>query len=161
MNLVANVLSNNFWEVRKDGKKLAFIQETPNGYTLKKTDLRVFSNKSFTENFKSLSEISSKYQIKFETRKKKSLNEVRDDQRSVFGYATNSIAYNKVFDFKNSLPLYTKTTKSKSYYCAGWYAVAYKNKYVAVSNPKIITIKRAKFFGPYKSFQDIPKELID
>ncbi len=172
--LVANVLANNFWEVKKDGKKLAFIHETPVGYTLKKTDLKVFSNKNVTENFPSMAELITKYQIRFDTPKKCVAKQPKpnEDTTTLFGYPINSLAYNKIFDYKNGLPLYTKTPKSKSYFCAGWYAIQNKNvqdcdlfedtldpkSYSIVYNPKIILLQRSKFHGPYKTMNAVPQK---
>jgi hypothetical protein len=154
MDLVANVLSSKFWEVKKDGKKLAFIQETSTGYTLRKTDLQTFTNKSSTENFNTLFELIEKYQITFDNTPVELMNPEND--RDVFGYEADSIAYNKVLDYRNGLPIYTKEPDSKSFYCAGWYSIPTKNGRMTVSNPKIITLKRVEFLGPYKTEQEVP-----
>jgi hypothetical protein len=57
------------------------------------------------------------------------------------------------------LPIYTKSLKSKSYFCAGYYAVRFSNTWVKAYCPKLITLNRYEYAGPYKSQEQQQLEL--
>jgi hypothetical protein len=45
--------------------------------------------------------------------------------------------------------LYTKTTKSKCYYAAGWYALKQGTEFTTVLCPKYIFVQRYECYGPF------------
>jgi len=56
--------------------------------------------------------------------------------------------YNKMFYVKKKVPIYTKKKKSKSFFCAGYYLV-YKKSWSEMFCPKLITLEKCKFHGPF------------
>lgn len=146
MSTIARSINKQFWSVEDDGKKIAYIQETPNGYTFKRTGI-ILNNNKLLERFNTLQDLQRKYKIKFD----KKIIKNKEILHQVFGFETTSKAYNKIFDIRRHLPLYTKTSKSKSYYCAGYYIIQDKNKKIVINNPKYILINRFEYNGPFKS----------
>ena len=69
----------------------------------------------------------------------------------VHGYPTSVHPYNTMYDIKRKLPLFTKSEKSKSLYCAGYYIVRFEKGWVKSFCPKLITLERYPFQGPFKS----------
>jgi len=49
--------------------------------------------------------------------------------------------------------LFTRDTKSKSWYAAGWYMVKQHRAWKAVQNPKLITLQRYQYQGPFHTQQ--------
>ena len=47
-----------------------------------------------------------------------------------------------MYDVKRKLPLFTKSKKSKSLYCAGYYIIQFEKGWVKSFCPKLITIER-------------------
>jgi hypothetical protein len=45
--------------------------------------------------------------------------------------------------------VYTKTTKSRSYYCAGHYLIKLKDEWESYFCPKMITVNRYPTQGPF------------
>jgi hypothetical protein len=84
--------------------------------------------------------------VQFEN-KKKSVQLNQPNQ--VHGYPTQSRAYNGIWNVPDKLPLYTKTTKSKSWYAAGWYRVRQGRNWETVQNPKLIVLQRYPYHGPF------------
>ena len=55
------------------------------------------------------------------------------------------------FNVKNKLPLFTKSRKSKSLYCAGFYCIEFEKGWVKSFCPKLITLERYRYQGPFKT----------
>ena len=56
-----------------------------------------------------------------------------------------------MYDIKEKLPIFTKSKKSKSLYCAGYYLVKFNINWLKSYCPKLITLQRNKYLGPYKT----------
>ena len=56
-----------------------------------------------------------------------------------------------MYDIKKKLPLFTKSDASKSVYCAGYYAIHFEKGWVKSFCPKLITIQRYEYKGPFKT----------
>ena len=71
---------------------------------------------------------------------------------NVHGFPCSQKPYNPMFDVQKHLPIYTKTPKSKSVFCAGYYIVYFeKVKWRKAYCPKVITLQRYPYKGPMKS----------
>jgi hypothetical protein len=139
MSLTAKqVIKNKFWIVEKDGNKIATIQTTPTGVTLVQDEKR--------EQFASINLLKSKYNIAFDKAKATRKPAITFD---VNGYPCDHRPYNALFNVAKKLPVYTKTDKSKSFFCAGHYLVKFSLGYVHAYCPKLITLNRYEFFGPF------------
>ena len=77
----------------------------------------------------------------------------------VHGYPTSYKPYNPMFDVKRRIPLFTKSPKSRSVYCAGHYVVQFDKGWVKSFCPKLITVERNDFKGPYKTELEARQEL--
>jgi hypothetical protein len=69
----------------------------------------------------------------------------------VNGYPTRCHPYNGMFDISRKLPLFTKSEKSKSVYCAGYYLIKFNVNWLKSFCPKLITIERNEYCGPYRT----------
>jgi hypothetical protein len=56
-----------------------------------------------------------------------------------------------MFDIKRKLPLFTKSIDSKSLYCAGYYVIKFDKGWVKSFCPKLITLQRYTYQGPFKT----------
>jgi len=64
-----------------------------------------------------------------------------------------------MLDVKRKLPLFTKSQKSKSLYCAGYYVIRFEKGWVKSFCPKLITVERYKTHGPFKTELEMRQEL--
>ena len=78
-------------------------------------------------------------------------NDDKEIAKDVHGYPTRTTPYNSMYDIKRKLPLFTKSEKSKSVYCAGYYLVKFNVNWLKSYCPKLITIERNEYMGPYKT----------
>lgn len=77
----------------------------------------------------------------------------------VHGYPCSVKPYNEMYDIKRKLPLFTKSNKSKSLYCAGYYIIKFDKGWVKSFCPKLITVDRYETRGPFKSDLEMRQEL--
>jgi len=71
--------------------------------------------------------------------------------KDVHGFPTSTVPYNTMLDVKRKLPLFTKSSKSKSLYCAGYYIIHFDKGWVKSFCPKLITVERYESQGPFKT----------
>lgn len=134
------VLKDKFWIVEDDGIKIGTLSVSEDQYML--------SDSSGIKFFKS--------QVHFQKSLKSKVNwtdlaitETRAKETN--GYPTNCLPFNSIYDVKRKLPLYTKSEKSKSLYCAGYYIIRFDKGWVKSFCPKLITIERYNSKGPFKT----------
>ena len=56
-----------------------------------------------------------------------------------------------IYDVHRKLALFTKSIKSKSLYCAGYYIIQFDKGWVKSFCPKLITLERYNYKGPFKT----------
>ena len=138
------VVKNKFWVVEDHGHRVATIQATVDGGF-------VYVHNEEREHIPSLKVLKQKYNIKFGNIDKSSKPEIN----TVYGFPVTGRAYNQVYDVQRKLPVYSKTTKSRSMFCAGYYLVQINQEWIEYFCPKNITLNRYPFLGPYKTDQEI------
>ena len=72
---------------------------------------------------------------------------------SVYGYQTHTKPFNQVYHMQCKVPIFTKENKSKSFYCAGYYIIRINKDWLHQFCPKLITLLKYKFHGPFKTEQ--------
>jgi hypothetical protein len=143
MTIVAKpVVKNKYWIVEKEGTKIATIQAIDEGGF-------VYVHDNYREKFATIKMLTNKYNIEFAKIEKSKKTAV--DTHEVYGFPTGHRPYNEVLDVQRYLPIYTKTAKSKSFFCAGYYIVKFSNNWVRAYCPKLITLNRYEYQGPFKT----------
>lgn len=140
-NVIAKpVVKNKFWIVEQSGLKVATIQAVEEGGF-------VYVHDDQREKFPSIKMLSKKYNIEFVKAEKVKKEEGHD----VYGFPTNNTPHNQVLDVQRYLPIFTKTAKSKSFFCAGYYVIKFSSTWVRAYCPKLITLNRYEYQGPFKT----------
>lgn len=142
------VVKNKFWVVEESGNKIATIQARDDGgYAYVHDELR--------EYFPSVKNLKQKYNIKFGSADKIK----KENVKTVYGYPITGRAYNQVWDIQKKLPIFSKTLKSKSFFCAGYYLINLNQEWVEHFCPKNLTVSRYKYIGPFKTREEMRKTL--
>lgn len=139
------IVKDKFWIVEEGEKKIATIQAIEEGGF-------VYVHNEHRERFESVALLKKKLNIVFDKALKKSKAGVPGHM--VHGYPCNHKPYNELWDVSKHIPIYTKTDKSKSFFCAGYYIIKFANNWVKAYCPKLITLQRYEFQGPFKSPED-------
>ena len=142
MLIAKPVVDKQYWILQEDDHKVGNIQAVNDGYRI------TVNNK--TADYKTIPMLRRKENIEFAPVEK--ATKPTGDQ--VHGYDTGCKAYNGMWNVKMKLPLFTKQAKSKSWFAAGWYKVKQHRTWKVVQNPKLITLERYKFQGPYHTKEE-------
>ena len=141
MNLLARpVVKNKYWIVEQSGSKVATIQAIDDGGFS-------YVHDNQRERFASIKMISKKYNIEFARAEKIKSAHTGD----VYSYPCQGRSYNEVYDVARRLPIYTRSPKSRSFFCAGHYLIKYGNNWIHEYCPKLSTLNRYEHQGPFKT----------
>jgi hypothetical protein len=137
------IIENKFWIVEKDGEKFATLR--------KNEDNRfVLSNEEGIKIYDTKESLTRQFGKDFFVAK--IVKEADNAQpNEVHGYATSVAPHNAMFDIQRKLPLFTKSSDSKSLYCAGYYVIRFEKGWVKSFCPKLITLQRYEYKGPFKT----------
>lgn len=141
------ILKDKFWIVTDNGENVGTIAYDNDHYIVNKSgNFKVCKNKSSITN-----------QLGKMTWTDLSIKETT--QYHVHDFPTNCQPFNSMFDIKKKLPLFTKSEKSKSVYCAGYYIIKFNKGWVKSFCPKLITIERYHHKGPFKTDFEMRSQL--
>lgn len=135
------VLKDKFWIVEQDNQRVGTMSWNDDRY--------MFSSSIETCFFDNKREMKKKFGVDI-------IWSDVDEQTLpndfiVHGFPTSVQPYNTMYDVKRKLPLFTKSNKSKSSYCAGYYIIEFEKGWVKSFCPKLITVERYNYKGPFKT----------
>tara|TARA_B100001093_G_scaffold373277_1_gene358262 strand:- start:3800 stop:4312 length:513 start_codon:yes stop_codon:yes gene_type:complete len=141
------LVKDKFWIVEQNGQKLGTLQkQEENGWIF-------LSKMKQRQVFHTQESLFTKFGFNIfqdaETSTETSINE--QTSFDVHGYPCSQHPYNPMFDVQQQLPIYTKTPKSKSLFCAGYYIICFEKGWRKAYCPKSITLQRYTYKGPMKS----------
>ena len=141
------LVKDKFWIVEEHGQKLGTLQKKDdNGWIF-------LSKKDHRQVFHTQESLFTRFGFNiFE--KSNTPEEPIIEQTSNFtvhGYSCSQNPYTPMFDVQKQLPIYTKTPKSKSMFCAGYYIICFEKGWRKAYCPKMITLSRYKYKGPIKT----------
>ncbi len=144
MNRAKVLIPNKEWVVTEDHKKIGAITKDKKGYH--------FIKKGKTVEFKNLNDLKAQLGIAlFEEGIKNNTQESDSKNYVIYDFPCSSKPYEPVYSVKEKLPLYAKSAKSKSRYCAGYYIIQFRKGWVKSFCPKLITLQRYPYYGPFKT----------
>ena len=147
MKNAKEILKDKFWLVIDNGKNVGTISFDNDHYIVNSDGkYEVYKNKSNIK--KKLGDLTWT-QLKIQ----------ETTQYDVHKFVCNSKPYNSMWDLKKKLPLFTKSEKSKSGYCAGYYIIKFNKGWVKSFCPKLITIERYDYKGPFKTEIEMRQQL--
>jgi hypothetical protein len=142
------ILKDKFWIVEKDQERIGTLSWDEDRF--------VFSNTKETSFFNTKNDVKKKFGIEIHWDEPTT---VVDTEKEIHGYPTSVVPYNSMYDVQRKLPLFTKSEKSKSLYAAGYYIIRFEKGWVKSFCPKLITVERYEFKGPFKTSIEMKQEL--
>lgn len=140
MIIAKPIVPNRFWILKENDQKIGNIEAGPEGYSVK------INNRVST--YQTLNKIKRQVDIAFEPAPRTVKTETKNQ---VYGFETLSRPYNAMYDVQHQVPLWTRDARSKSWYAAGWYRVRQGRTWETVFCPKLITLQRYSYQGPFHS----------
>jgi len=141
------IVDGKFWILESNGSKVATLSWNDDRYMLSDVN-----GTRFVKNTKQLEKDLGKVSWDKLEITEISVNEVH-------GFPTSCKPFNPLYDVSKKLPLFTKSNKSKSLYCAGYYIIRFDKGWVKSFCPKSITLDRYPFKGPFRTPLEMRTEL--
>jgi hypothetical protein len=140
MTLIAKpVIDRKYWILQENNQKVGNVEACDGGY-------QVRINNQVAQ-FKTIRMVEQRVHVQFEPGIK--VVKTRPETNLVHGYPVAGRVCNPMWDVPKKLPIYTKTTKSKSWFAAGWYQVKKGRNWTVVQGPKLILLQRYSYAGPF------------
>ena len=137
------IIENKFWIVERAGAKFATLRKIED-------EKFVLSNEAGVQIYNNKESLTKQFGKDFFIAK--IVKEANDSSpNEVHGYTTSVEPHNAMFDIQRKLPLFTKSGDSKSLYCAGYYVIHFEKGWVKSFCPKLITLQRYEYRGPFKT----------
>ncbi|NDG33112.1 hypothetical protein EB118_23975, partial [bacterium] len=139
MNLISKELIPDKEWILKDGdNKIGSIQKNKKGYNLYKNGKRI--------QFKAIDNLG------IELPKKNLESKIEfSEVHQIYEYPCSSKPFEPIYNIVKKLPIFTKSKKSKSHFCAGYYIIQFRKGWVKSYCPKLITLERYPYKGPFKT----------
>jgi hypothetical protein len=143
MSAISKVLiPNKEWIIEDSGQKIGSIEKKKKGYS--------FFRKNKIIEFKNLEEVKNELGINIlEGGPSKKVEEI--SSHVIYEFPCSSKPFEPVYNVRKKLPLFAKSGKSKSLYCAGYYVIKFRKGWVKSFCPKLITLERYPYHGPFKT----------
>jgi len=142
------IINGKFWILEDNGVKIATLSVADNKFLL--SDKK---GTKFFDSIKTTERIIGK-QIIWD---KLAITEI--SCKEIYGYETSTHPYNPIYNLKLKLPLFTKSSNSKSLYCAGYYIIKFPKGWVKSFCPKLITLEKYEYNGPFKTRIEMKEKL--
>jgi hypothetical protein len=138
------VLKDKFWIVESEGERVGTL-------SVNEDKQYMLTNGEGTRFFSNIKQLKSSLNTEISWTSNES-NIINDDvDREVYGFPTSCTPYNPMYNVISKLPLFTKSEKSKSLYCAGYFIIRFDKGWVKSFCPKLITVERYETHGPFKT----------
>lgn len=143
------LIPNKSWLLETDGLKIGTLNKERSSYSILKDGKKISVGTA--------KDVKEKLGIVFFDVAKSEKVEIKE--HSVYDFPCGSKPYGSVYDIRKKLPIYAKSTKSKSQYCAGYYVIKFRKGWVKSYCPKLITLDRYPFHGPFKTETEMKQML--
>jgi hypothetical protein len=135
------LIPNKSWLLERDGLKVGTLNKERSSYSILKNGNKIAIG--------TVKDVKEKLGVVFFDVVKSVKSETTE--YAVYDFPCGSRPFGSVYDIRKRLPIYAKSTKSKSQYCAGHYVIKFRKGWVKSFCPKLITLDRYPFHGPFKT----------
>lgn len=143
------ILKNKFWIIESNGQRIGTLS--------KEEDKRyMYSCSSGTEYFTDAKSFNS--YIGGVSWDKATISD-SSSENEIHGFPTSGTPHNVMYNVQKRLPLFTKSKKSKSLYSAGYYIIKFDKGWVRSFCPKLVTLEKYDYKGPFKTEFTMRQEL--
>lgn len=150
MKITSTILiPNKEWIIKENDSKIGSIEKVKKGY--------VFLKKGQKFNLKSITD----FELDVQDTKSKNKSSSEFKNYHIYDFPCSSKPFEPLYNLKKKLPIFAKSDKSKSQYCAGYYIIQFKKGWVKSFCPKLITLERYPYQGPFKTEQEMRSALHD
>ena len=146
-----SVLKDKFWIIENNEQLIGTMSWNDDRY--------MFSTTGETCFFDNKRQINQRFGSEIVWTDLSTPKEVTQEDLVIYEFPTSVTPYNTMYDVQRKLPLFTKSAKSKSLYCAGYYIIHFDKGWVKSFCPKLITVERYETKGPFRTEIEMRQEL--
>jgi hypothetical protein len=146
------ILKDKFWIMEDEGVRVGTLSVSEDKFMFS-------SSEGNTKYFDSERALKKTFGSKFIINEYEPISSETTLEKEVYNYPTSCVPHNPLLDVKRKLPLFTKSEKSKSLYCAGYYIIKFDKGWVKSFCPKLITVERYDHQGPFKTSLEMKQAL--
>jgi len=147
MNIISKeLIPDKEWIIKSGDTKIGSLLKVKKGYFLSKNGRKVL--------IKNLKD----YGIELPENEVKSSITINNSFK-IYDFPCGSKPFEPVYNLQKKLPIFTKSSKSKSHFCAGYYIIKFRKGWVKSFCPKLITLERYPYLGPFKTEQEMKNQL--
>lgn len=140
------LIPNKTWIVEDKGIKIGTLVREKIGYSFLRKGSKIKLN--------NLSEVKSKFGSEI-FNDLTNIIKKKVEILSIYEFPCRTKPYNPIYDIKKKLPIYAKNLKTKGLYCAGYYIIFYSKGWVKSFCPKLVTLEKYPYQGPYKTEEEM------
>jgi hypothetical protein len=138
MTVIAKtIVKDQLWVLVDGDRKIGNVEADESGYNVK-----IEGNLSHYTDTKT---IERAFHVTFD--KPKKIKKTED--LNYAKWPTSGKTYNNFFDVKRKLHVFTETSKSSCYHCAGYFKLNMNDEWIVEFCPKYIFIQRYEYSGPF------------
>jgi len=145
------IVDGVLWIVEQGGVRVGTLHKKENNHYM-------FSTKQGEMFFSRRSDLVKQFGKEFFLKETdKDISKLEDFE--CHGYPTKWKPHKSMYNIRKKLPLFTKSNQSKSLFCAGHYIIKFPKNWVRSFCPKLITVERYSYYGPFKSEEEAKEAL--
>jgi hypothetical protein len=145
------IVDGILWVVEQNGVRLGTLHKKENNHYM-------FSTKHGEMFFNRRSDLVKQFGKEFFL-KDIDITTSKIDNYECHGFPTKWCPHKSMYNVRKKLPLFTKSNQSKSLFCAGHYIIKFPKNWVRSFCPKLITIERYPYSGPFKTEEEAKEAL--
>jgi hypothetical protein len=151
MNAV-EILKGKFWVIVDCGTRVGLLQPTEN-------DMFALTLNGVKTTYPTASAALKKNNIQLSKDTDATTSTNSDEEFEVNGFPVNAKPFNVTVTEWPNVCTFTKTATSKAVLCAGYYIVKFKHGWVHSFCPKVDTLSKNEFLGPFKTELEMKEQL--
>lgn len=145
------ILKNKYWIIEDGNTRLGTLSYDNERY--------IFTNKNEICFFDNKKDLQNKFGGSFSWKENDTVVIEKLESFDIDGYPTGVKPYKCVYDLKKKISLFSKSDKSESLYCAGYFILKFPKGWTKAFCPKLVTIEQYEYKGPFKTIVEMKQAL--
>ncbi len=145
------ILKNKYWIIEDGDTRLGTLSFDNEKY--------IFTNKNEICFFDNEKDLKNKFGGSFHWKENDTVIIEKLESFDVGGYPTGVKPYKCIYDLKKKISLFSKSDKSESLYCAGYFILKFPKGWTKAFCPKLTTIEQYDYKGPFKTMVEMKQVL--
>ena len=145
------ILKNKYWIIEDGDTRIGTLSFDNEKY--------IFSNKTETCFFENEKDLQKKFGVTFTWKDNETVVQEKLESFDINGYPTGVRPHKCVYNIKKKISLFSKSDKSESLYCAGYFILKFPKGWTKAFCPKLTTIELYDYKGPFKTLIEMKQAL--